>query len=79
MEGRQDRFARRVARRLHVAASADGAGDSGLAALLGTHALNAAGDALVAVSLASTAFFAVSAFFVWRSFYGMQIRGAQEA
>lgn len=54
-------LARRIARRLHAAASADGAGRSGLAALLWTHALAAAGDALVAVSLASTAFFQVSA------------------
>jgi len=53
--------ARRVARRLHRAASADGAGSSGLAALIWTHALAAAGDALVAVSLATTAFFQVSA------------------
>lgn len=53
--------ARRVARRLHAAASADGADRSGLAALLWTHALQSAGDALVAVSLASTAFFQVSA------------------
>ncbi len=55
------RFLRNVARRLHAAASADGAGRSGLAALLWTHALQSAGDALVAVALASTAFFAVSA------------------
>ena len=53
--------ARRVARRLHRAASADGADRSGLAALLWTHALAAAGDALIAVSLASTTFFSVSA------------------
>ncbi len=52
---------RRFARRVHRAASADGAGRSGLAALIATHALQAAGDALVAVSLASTAFFEVSA------------------
>lgn len=52
---------RRVAARLHAAASADGAGRSGLASLVWTHALSAAGDALVAVSLASTAFFQVSA------------------
>ena len=52
---------RRVGRRLHAAANADGADRSGLAALLTTHALQAAGDALVAVSLASTAFFQVSA------------------
>lgn len=41
------------------AARADGAGDSGLSALLGLHALHAAGDALVAVALAGTLFFAV--------------------
>jgi MFS family permease len=58
---RPSAVARRVARRLHAAASADGAGSSGLAALLWTHALQSAGDALVAVSLASTAFFQVSA------------------
>lgn len=52
---------RRVARRLHAAASADGGGSSGLASMVWTHALSAAGDALVAVALASTAFFQVSA------------------
>ena len=46
---------------MHGAASADGADRSGLAALIGTHALQSAGDALVAVSLANTAFFQVSA------------------
>jgi predicted MFS family arabinose efflux permease len=46
---------------LHAAASADGAGRSGLASLVWTHALSSGGDALVAVSLASTAFFQVSA------------------
>jgi hypothetical protein len=51
----------RAVRRLRAAASADGADRSGLAALLWTHSLQAAGDALVAVSLASTAFFQVSA------------------
>lgn len=59
--GRAHGAARRVGRRLHAAASADGADRSGLAALLWTHALQSAGDALVAVSLASTAFFQVSA------------------
>jgi len=54
-------LARRVATRLHAAASADGAGRSGLAALLWTHALSSAADALVAVALASSAFFQVSA------------------
>ena len=48
-------------RRVEEAATADGAGRSGLAALIGTHALQSAGDALVAVSLANTAFFQVSA------------------
>jgi MFS family permease len=48
-------------RRLRRAASADGADRSGLAALLGTHALQAGGDALVAIALANTAFFQVSA------------------
>ena len=51
----------RGAKKLNAAASADGADHSGLAALILTHALQAAGDALVAVSLASTAFFQVSA------------------
>jgi len=47
--------------RLKRAVRADGADRSGLAALLETHALQAAGDAMVAVSLANTAFFQVSA------------------
>lgn len=47
--------------KLQAAAAADGADRSGLAALIWTHALQAGGDALVAVSLASTAFFTVSA------------------
>ncbi|MCU1595268.1 MAG: hypothetical protein JWO12_2660 [Frankiales bacterium] len=51
----------RAVRRVRAAASADGADRSGLAALLWTHALQAAGDALVAVALASTALFTVSA------------------
>jgi MFS family permease len=55
------RVSRRLWRRLHAAAGADGADRSGLAALLWAHALQSAGDALVAVALASTAFFAVSA------------------
>ena len=54
-------FARGVGRRIHRAANADGADRSGLAALLTTHALQAAGDALVAVALASTTFFSVNA------------------
>ena len=51
----------RGAKKVHAAASADGADRSGLAALIWAHALQAGGDALVAVSLASTAFFTVSA------------------
>ena len=54
-------FLRGGVRRVEAAATADGAGPSGLAALIGTHALQSAGDALVAVSLANTAFFQVSA------------------
>ena len=55
------RLVRRALLRVQTAADADGADRSGLAALLWMHALQAAGDALVAVSLASTAFFQVSA------------------
>jgi hypothetical protein len=54
-------LARRVAARLHAAASADGADHSGLAALLWVHALSSAGDACIAVGLATTAFFDASA------------------
>ncbi|MCU1589623.1 MAG: Major facilitator superfamily 1 [Frankiales bacterium] len=50
---------RPAARRLRKAARADGAGSSGLSALLGVHALQSAGDALVAVALAGTLFFSV--------------------
>jgi MFS family permease len=50
---------RPAARRMRQAARADGAGSSGLSALLGVHALQAAGDALVAVALAGTLFFSV--------------------
>jgi hypothetical protein len=50
---------RPAARRLRRAAQADGADRSGLASLLGVHALHAAGDALVAVALAGTLFFSV--------------------
>jgi hypothetical protein len=46
-------------RRLRRATHAQGAGESGLAKLIELHGLNAAGDALVAVSLANTLFFAV--------------------
>ncbi len=49
------------ARRVRAAAGADGADRSGLTALIGAQALSSAADALVAVALASTAFFQVSA------------------
>lgn len=55
------RVTRRFARRVRTAAEADGAGRSGLAALLATHALSSAGDAMVAVALANTTFFSISA------------------
>lgn len=45
--------------RLRAAADADGADRSGLSALLWVHALQASGDALVAVALAGTVFFDV--------------------
>ncbi|MEJ7703853.1 MAG: MFS transporter [Geodermatophilaceae bacterium] len=47
-------------RRINAASRADGAGDSGLTGLIWTHALNVAGDALIAVSLAGTLFFAAA-------------------
>ena len=46
-------------RRVRAMARADGAGRSGLSALITVHALHAAGDALVAVALAGTLFFSV--------------------
>lgn len=49
----------RVVSRVRAAAAADGADRSGLAALLSLHALQAAGDALIAVALAGTVFFDV--------------------
>jgi hypothetical protein len=52
---------RRFARKVRTAAEADGAGRSGLAALIATHALSAAGDAMVAVALANSTFFSVDA------------------
>ena len=55
------RLSRRFARKVRTAAEADGAGRSGLAALIATHALSAAGDAMVAVALASSTFFSVDA------------------
>jgi len=53
--GRAGRFAVRQARR---AAEAEGAAESGLNRLIYLHAANAAGDAAVAISLATTVFFA---------------------
>lgn len=43
----------------HRAATAEGAGQSGLSRLIALHACNAAGDAAVAISLAGTLFFQV--------------------
>ena len=53
------RASRTAVRRVRTAARADGAGSSGLSALISVHALHAAGDALVAVALAGTLFFNV--------------------
>ena len=53
------RAGRVVVERVRRAANADGAGESGLSALLGAHALHSAGDALVTVALAGTVFFSV--------------------
>ncbi|MCU1602496.1 MAG: hypothetical protein JWO22_3205 [Frankiales bacterium] len=55
------RVGRRFAVKVRSAAEADGAGRSGLAALLTTHALSSAGDAMVAVALATNTFFSVNA------------------
>jgi MFS family permease len=46
--------------RVRNASRADGAGDSGLTHLLWVHALHMAGDAMIAVSLAGTLFFAAA-------------------
>jgi MFS family permease len=53
------RFGRFTARQARRAARAEGAGDSGLSRLIEVHALNAAGDTAVAISLAGTLFFQV--------------------
>jgi MFS family permease len=47
-----------AARRVRAASQADGAGESGLTQLLWVNALHMAGDAMIAVSLAGTLFFA---------------------
>jgi hypothetical protein len=49
-----------AARRVRAASRADGAGESGLTQLLWVNALHMAGDALIAVSLAGTLFFAAT-------------------
>lgn len=50
---------RYTARQARRAADAEGAGETGLARLIELHAINAAGDAAVAISLAGTLFFQV--------------------
>jgi MFS family permease len=49
-----------AARRVRTASRADGAGESGLTQLLWVNALHMAGDAMIAVSLAGTLFFAAT-------------------
>lgn len=49
-----------AARRVRTASRADGAGESGLTHLLWVNALHMAGDAMIAVSLAGTLFFAAT-------------------
>ncbi|MGY1846524.1 MFS transporter [Blastococcus sp. SYSU DS1021] len=49
-----------AARRIRAASRADGAGESGLTQLLWVNALHMAGDAMIAVSLAGTLFFAAT-------------------
>jgi hypothetical protein len=49
-----------AARRVRAASRADGAGESGLSQLLWVNALHTAGDAMIAVSLAGTLFFAAT-------------------
>ena len=49
-----------AARRVRTASRADGAADSGLTQLLWVNALHMAGDAMIAVSLAGTLFFAAT-------------------
>ena len=53
------RVSRYAAQQAHRAANAEGAADSGLSRLIVLHALNAAGDAAVAISLAGSLFFQV--------------------
>ena len=53
------RAARATYTRVRGLTHAGGAGESGLARVIELHAVNAAGDALIAVSLAGTLFFSV--------------------
>jgi MFS family permease len=55
------RAARTTRRTIRQATHAQGAGESGLAKLIELHAVNAAGDMLIAISLAGTLFFSVPA------------------
>ncbi|WP_233489000.1 MFS transporter [Blastococcus sp. TF02-09] len=57
---RSRELSRAAARRVQAASRADGADDSGLSRLLWVNALHMAGDALIAVSLAGTLFFAAT-------------------
>ncbi|EXU87403.1 membrane protein, partial [Streptomyces noursei PD-1] len=50
---------RGAARQLRRATHAQGAGESGLAQLIELHAVNAAGDMMITIALASTVFFSV--------------------
>lgn len=58
---RSRELSRAAARRVQAASRADGAEASGLSQLLWVNALHMAGDALIAVSLAGTLFFAATA------------------
>ena len=53
-------LARAAVRRVQAASRADGAGETGLTQLLWVNALHMAGDAMIAVSLAGTLFFAAA-------------------
>lgn len=57
--GATGRAAKATGRRVQQATRAQGAGESGLAKVIGLHSISAAGDALVLLSLATTVFFAV--------------------
>lgn len=57
--GRVASSARTALRRVRAAASAEGAGQTGLGRLIEIHGMSGAGDAIVAVALAGTLFFGV--------------------